>query len=83
MWGLILVYGPHFTSRTPRLQSGGHLDKRPRTGATLIGRPSCVRVLRNMVGPGEVDEDLEEEVWGVWGMWLARAKAAGAHGCTA
>ena len=33
----------------------------PLQGATLQGTPSRVILLRNMVGPGEVDEDLEEE----------------------
>lgn len=38
-------------------------DKRPRLqGAAFNGPPTRVLVLRNMVGPGEVDEDLEEEV---------------------
>lgn len=37
-------------------------EKKPRQGAALVGTPSRVLVLRNMVGPGEVDEDLEEEV---------------------
>ncbi|GAX73468.1 hypothetical protein CEUSTIGMA_g920.t1 [Chlamydomonas eustigma] len=31
-------------------------------GATLVGKPARVICLRNMVGPGEVDEDLEDEV---------------------
>lgn len=51
---------------TPAGSLGG-LDgpdaKRPRVGgATLVGKPSRVLVMRNMVGPGEVDEALEEEV---------------------
>jgi splicing factor 45 len=38
-------------------------DKRPRLqGAAFNGPPTRILVLRNMVGPGEVDEDLEEEV---------------------
>jgi hypothetical protein len=37
-------------------------DKRARVGATFVGTPCRVVVLRNMVGPGEVDADLEEEV---------------------
>lgn len=38
-------------------------DKRPKLqGAAFNGPPTRVLVLRNMVGPGEVDEDLEEEV---------------------
>lgn len=38
-------------------------DKKPRLqGAAFNGPPTRVLVLRNMVGPGEVDEDLEEEV---------------------
>eukprot|EP00878_Enallax_costatus_P009125 GHUV01009539.1.p1 GENE.GHUV01009539.1~~GHUV01009539.1.p1 ORF type:complete len:208 (+),score=77.54 GHUV01009539.1:61-624(+) len=37
-------------------------DKRQKTGAVFNGPPTRVLVLRNMVGPGEVDEELEEEV---------------------
>jgi hypothetical protein len=38
-------------------------EKRPRLqGAAFNGPPTRILVLRNMVGPGEVDEDLEEEV---------------------
>jgi hypothetical protein len=44
-------------------------DKRARVGATFVGTPCRVVVLRNMVGPGEVDADLEEEV-GVTNMSL-------------
>lgn len=32
------------------------------TGAVFNGPPTRILVLRNMVGPGEVDEELEEEV---------------------
>lgn len=39
--------------------SAGHQDKRART---IRGSPSKVILLRNMVGPGEVDDDLEDEV---------------------
>lgn len=38
-------------------------DKRPKLqGAAFKGTPTRILLLRNMVGPGEVDEDLEEEV---------------------
>lgn len=38
-------------------------DKKQRAaGAVIVGKPSKVLCLRNMVGPGEVDEELEEEV---------------------
>lgn len=38
-------------------------DKKPRLqGAAFNGPPTRILVLRNLVGPGEVDEDLEEEV---------------------
>lgn len=53
-------------------------DKRPRLqGAAFNGPPTRVLVLRNMVGPGEVDEDLEEEVRlpGVPGNWLCKVTA--------
>ncbi|MEW5311935.1 MAG: hypothetical protein WDW38_003608 [Sanguina aurantia] len=36
-------------------------EKKQRTGAFMYGVPSRVLCMRNMVGPGEVDEDLEEE----------------------
>ena len=31
-------------------------------GAVIMGTPTRVVLLRNMVGPGQVDEDLEDEV---------------------
>lgn len=37
-------------------------EKRAKSGAIIQGTPSRVVILRNMVGPGEVDEDLETEV---------------------
>ena len=37
----------------------GHQDKKARI---IRGAPSKVILLRNMVGPGEVDDDLEDEV---------------------
>ncbi|KAK9813502.1 hypothetical protein WJX73_002933 [Symbiochloris irregularis] len=37
-------------------------DKRQRTGVAIRGTPTRVVLLRNMVGPGDVDEDLEDEV---------------------
>ena len=37
----------------------GHQDKKARI---IRGSPSKVILLRNMVGPGEVDDDLEDEV---------------------
>lgn len=55
-------------------------DQRPRTGATLKGRPSRCLVLRNMVGPGEVDEDLEEEVGGLGGGWIGCGSVWGEGG---
>jgi splicing factor 45 len=39
-----------------------HQDKRPRVKGPLQGEPTRVILLRNMVGPGEVDDDLEDEV---------------------
>ncbi|KAK9904335.1 hypothetical protein WJX75_009485 [Coccomyxa subellipsoidea] len=42
--------------------SGAHQDKRPRVGTSFQGSPSRVVLLRNMVGPGEVDEELEDEI---------------------
>lgn len=51
-------------------------DKRPRLqGAAFNGPPTRVLVLRNMVGPGEVDEDLEEEVRCCvhWGLGLSKS----------
>lgn len=40
----------------------GPPEKRAKVGATFTGTPTKIVVLRNMVGPGEVDDDLEEEV---------------------
>ncbi|WIA42186.1 hypothetical protein OEZ86_009449 [Tetradesmus obliquus] len=40
----------------------GQSGDRPRGGSAFVGVPGRAVVLRNMVGPGEVDEDLEEEV---------------------
>ncbi|KAF5837264.1 splicing factor [Dunaliella salina] len=37
-------------------------EKKPRLGAAITGTPTHVLCLRNMVGPGEVDDELEEEV---------------------
>ncbi|BDA45603.1 Splicing factor 45 [Coccomyxa sp. Obi] len=42
--------------------STAHQDKRPRVGTSLQGAPSRVILLRNMVGPGEVDDELEDEI---------------------
>ena len=36
--------------------------KKARTGVALRGTPTRVVLLRNMVGPGDVDDDLEDEV---------------------
>lgn len=38
------------------------LDKKPVKGVSISGQPTRVVLLRNMVGPGEVDDDLETEV---------------------
>jgi len=48
-----------------RTRPGGEAepaDKKARVGSALQGKPSKVICLRNMVGPGEVDPDLEDEV---------------------
>lgn len=37
-------------------------EKRQRTGVAIKGAPTRVVLLRNMVGPGDVDDDLEDEV---------------------
>ena len=37
-------------------------EKRQRTGVAIRGTPTRVVLLRNMVGPGDVDDDLEDEV---------------------
>lgn len=36
--------------------------KKQRTGVAIRGTPTRVVLLRNMVGPGDVDDDLEDEV---------------------
>lgn len=59
-WCVLVVAGVIVNAELPP-------DKRPRLqGAAFNGPPTQILVLRNMVGPGEVDEDLEEEVGG-WG----------------
>ena len=40
----------------------GNPDKRQRPGVAIRGTPTRVVLLRNMVGPGDVDDDLEDEV---------------------
>ncbi|CAD7694646.1 unnamed protein product [Ostreobium quekettii] len=37
-------------------------EKKPRLGAAFEGQPTKVVLLRNMIGPGEVDNELEDEV---------------------
>lgn len=51
------------TSRAAlQAQAQAHAQKRQRTGVALRGTPTRVVLLRNMVGPGDVDDDLEDEV---------------------
>jgi splicing factor 45 len=38
------------------------LTARQPTSVCLRGKPTCVLLLRNMVGPGEVDDQLEDEI---------------------
>ncbi|KAG2498604.1 hypothetical protein HYH03_003353 [Edaphochlamys debaryana] len=45
-----------------RAPTGGEPDAKRPKGAVLTGAPSRVICMRNMVGPGQVDEELEEEV---------------------
>eukprot|EP00798_Chlamydomonas_sp_ICE-L_P030085 gene30085-35046_t len=53
--GLIVSAEANHTSESPA-------EKKQRTGAAIQGKPSRVICLRNMVVPGEVDEELEDEV---------------------
>ena len=39
-----------------------HAQKKQKTGVSIRGTPTRVVLLRNMVGPGDVDDDLEDEV---------------------
>lgn len=56
-------------------------EKRQRTGVAIKGAPTRVVLLRNMVGPGDVDDDLEDEVsqggflWGAHPVALTFAAA--------
>jgi len=43
---------------------GAPAEKRQKLSREEMGEPSCVVLMRNMVGPGEVDDELEDEVAG-------------------
>ena len=49
--------------KTPILPFGGSKEEKPKPSLTdMMKNPSKVVMLKNMVGPGEVDEELEPEV---------------------
>ncbi|GBG79571.1 hypothetical protein CBR_g29718 [Chara braunii] len=46
------------------LTAAGTTERKARAGVAVAGPPTRVLLLRNMVGPGEVDDELEDEVAG-------------------
>jgi len=61
--GLGLGFSTSDAFKTPLLPLGGAREEKPKLSLTdKMKRPSKVIMLKNMVGPGEVDEELEPEV---------------------
>ena len=57
---------------------GVQVQKKQRTGVSIRGTPTRVVLLRNMVGPGDVDDDLEDEVRSAsfWGSGVEGAQGS-------